>query len=65
MPVFFIALLSDTLGWIPTPDQVPLSILDQYNWVPGMSLLEMEIVHAAYKTNNPNGKQIFWKSNAN
>ena len=55
MPVFFIALLSETMGWIPTPDQVPLSMAEHYGWVEGVSMLEMEIMHAAYRSNNPNG----------
>ena len=32
--------------------------LDQYKLILGLSVTEMEIVHAAYRRNNPNGQII-------
>ena len=54
MPVFFLALLSETLGWVPSHEHT-LSVSDQYDWVQGMSLMEMEIIQAAYRCTNRNG----------
>ncbi len=29
---------------------------DSYNWIHGLSMTEMEILHAAYRKDNPNGR---------
>jgi hypothetical protein len=42
-------------GWIPEPNEVPHEFGSQYAWVQGLSVTEMEIVHAAYRSANPNG----------
>ena len=55
MPVFLVVLLSERLGWVPSAEEVPRSVAEQYGWLPGMSLLETIIIHAAYTTNNQNG----------
>jgi hypothetical protein len=41
-------------GWIPEPNEVPHEFGSQYAWVQGLSVTEMEIVHAAYRSANPN-----------
>ena len=54
MPMFFIGLLSRTLGWVPSCDQICKEKQDLL----GLSLIEMEMIHGAYMTNNPNGMSI-------
>jgi len=58
MPVFFLALLSETLGWVPSHEYTH-SVFDQYDWVQGMSLIEMEIIQAAYRSINQNGNTVW------
>ncbi|XP_071494027.1 telomerase protein component 1-like [Diadema antillarum] len=41
-------------GWIPNQMEVPESIMQEYRWIMGLSVTEMEIMHAAYRKNNPN-----------
>ena len=45
-------------GWIPEPFEVSGLVGAQYGWVHGMSVTEMEIVHGAYRSANPNGTLI-------
>ncbi len=49
--------LSERAGWIPDLDEVPEAVSDQYNWIEGLSVTEMEIMHGAYRNDNPNGKK--------
>ena len=51
MPMFFVGLLSRTLGWTPSCDQ----ICKEKQNLSGLSLLEMEMIHGVYLTSNPNG----------
>lgn len=51
---------SERIGWIPEYDQVPLSIKDEYKWIEGLSVTEMEILHGAYRVDNPNGNTSFY-----
>eukprot|EP01038_Epipyxis_sp_PR26KG_P004574 gene4574-6447_t len=51
---FFINMLGDRYGWVPQPDDVPQSVAQEYNWIPGVSVTHMEILTAAYRTLNPN-----------
>jgi hypothetical protein len=41
-------------GWMPGSKDIPQDIQDQYNWVFPASITHMEILHAAYRSNNPN-----------
>ena len=34
---------------------MPGAIRDQHKWIEGLSVTEMEIIHAAYRNDNPNG----------
>ena len=34
---------------------MPSSIRKQYKWIEGLSVTEMEILHGAYRADNPNG----------
>ena len=47
---------SERCGWIPTHHDVPESLAREYRWIPGLSVTEMEILHGAYRTDNPNCK---------
>ncbi|XP_071485074.1 telomerase protein component 1-like [Diadema antillarum] len=51
---FFLNLTSERCGWIPTSQDVPLSVTNEYKWVHGLSVTEMEIMHGAYRIDNPN-----------
>ena len=46
---------SERVGWVPVMDDVPESVRDEYRWVEGLSVTEMEIMHGAYRRDNPNG----------
>ncbi|XP_072023567.1 telomerase protein component 1-like [Amphiura filiformis] len=64
---FFLNLTSERCGWIPTFNDVPESIVSEYKWVHGLSVTEMEIMHGAYRIDNPNAlfmirSQSFLKS---
>ena len=49
-------LLSERLGYEPSPEVVENSpVLRDLDWVKGISLLEMEIIQAAFVRSNPNG----------
>ena len=50
---WFIAA-SERIGWIPLEDEVPGNLVDEYRWIFGLSVTEMEIVHGAYRKDNPN-----------
>ncbi len=47
---------SERVGWIPMDIEVPESVKSEYVWIDGLSVTEMEIMHGAYRKNNPNGK---------
>jgi len=47
---------SERIGYIPEEESMSSEFVDQYQIVVGLSVTEMEIVHAAYKNCNPNGQ---------
>ncbi|KAM4707080.1 telomerase protein component 1-like [Discoglossus pictus] len=49
-----VILLGERVGWIPDVAEVPQDVIEQFHWVPGMSVTGMEIIHGAYRTSNPN-----------
>ncbi|XP_070560674.1 TPR repeat-containing protein DDB_G0287407-like [Ptychodera flava] len=51
---YFLNMTSERCGWIPTPDDVPDNLSEKYQWVNGLSVTEMEIMHGAYRDDNPN-----------
>ena len=51
-----ISYSSERIGWIPAPEDVPQSLVTDYRWIFGLSVTEMEIVHGAYRKDNPNCK---------
>ena len=49
-------MFSERIGWIPAGDEIPESVKSAYKWIEGLSVTEMEIMHGAYRKDNPNGK---------
>ena len=50
---------SKRVGWIPLDEELPPKLLSNYRLVFGLSVTEMEIVHAAYRIENPNGMYLY------
>ncbi|XP_068096733.1 telomerase protein component 1-like isoform X2 [Hyperolius riggenbachi] len=53
MPLM-VVLLGERAGWIPQAAEVPPEIVEEYNWIDGMSVTGTEILHGAYRSCNPN-----------
>ena len=53
---FFLSLLSEMSGWIPTSDELLPEVASRFGCIQGMSMQEIEIVSAVYRDRNPNGK---------
>ncbi|CAH1783141.1 unnamed protein product, partial [Owenia fusiformis] len=51
---FFVNMTSERIGWIPRGPDIPEGLKAQYKWIDGLSVTEMEIMHAAYRKENPN-----------
>ncbi|XP_071506888.1 telomerase protein component 1-like [Diadema antillarum] len=51
---FFLNMLGERYGWIPSEDDVPEDIARKYDWVGNSSITHMEILHGAYRFCNPN-----------
>lgn len=51
----FINFDSHRSGWIPNKSEVPLQLAQEYGWIFGTSITEMEIIHGAFRKANPNG----------
>ncbi|KAI8521342.1 hypothetical protein Bbelb_010960 [Branchiostoma belcheri] len=51
---FFLAMLGERYGWIPSIQDVSSEIRDKYSWVDRLSITHMEIVRGAVRYNNPN-----------
>lgn len=49
---------SERIGWVPIGNEIPDAVKDQYTWIEGLSVTEMEIMHGAYRKDNPNGRLI-------
>jgi len=43
------------MGWVPADEEVPEAVKSTYKWIEGLSVTEMEIMHGAYRKDNPNG----------
>ena len=37
-------------------NQIPEAVKSEYKWIEGLSVTEMEIMHGAYRRDNPNGR---------
>ncbi|XP_033125459.1 telomerase protein component 1-like isoform X1 [Anneissia japonica] len=51
---FFLNMTCARCGWIPNDSEVPQSVKSEYRWIHGLSVTEMEIIHGAYRKDNPN-----------
>ncbi|XP_071840216.1 TPR repeat-containing protein DDB_G0287407-like [Apostichopus japonicus] len=51
---FFLNMTSERCGWIPGLSEVPRGLVKDYRWIFGLSVTEMEIMHGAYRKDNPN-----------
>lgn len=60
---FFLNMLGQRYGWVPSPQDVPASVATQYQWVPGISVTHMEILCGALRDHNPNALFLL-RSNA-
>jgi len=47
--------VSERVGWVPADVDVPEAVKSTYKWIEGLSVTEMEIMHGAYRKDNPNG----------
>ena len=47
--------VSERVGWVPADTEVPEAVKSSYKWIEGLSVTEMEIMHGAYRKDNPNG----------
>ncbi|KAJ8026575.1 Telomerase protein component 1 [Holothuria leucospilota] len=56
---FFLNLTRAGCGWIPTAYDISASLAKEYRWVQGLSVTEMEILHGAYRSDNPNCEYQF------
>ena len=54
MTFIFLTSFSERCGWVPNGLEVPRSLAMEYRWINGLSVTEMEIMHGAYRTENPN-----------
>ena len=52
-----VTVFSERVGWIPVKNEIPEAVQEEYKWVEGLSVTEMEIMHGAYRKDNPNGRQ--------
>ncbi|PVD28330.1 hypothetical protein C0Q70_10917 [Pomacea canaliculata] len=51
---FFLNLMGTRYGWIPTVNDIPKEVHEKYDWVDGISITSMEILHGALRISNPN-----------
>ncbi|KAM5191660.1 telomerase protein component 1-like [Mantella aurantiaca] len=49
-----VVLLGERAGWIPQIAEVPQEIVEEYNWINGVSVTGTEILHGAYRNCNHN-----------
>jgi hypothetical protein len=56
----FLFSSSERIGWIPQKDEVPDAVTSEYSWITGLSVTEMEIMHGAYRNDNPNGELVIY-----
>ena len=51
---FFIGMISERYGWVPSVDKLSLNIREKYNWIPNVSITFMEFMHGAIRSRNKN-----------
>jgi nephrocystin-3 len=50
---FFINLLGQRYGWVPTREQIPTDVFEEFQWRIGASVTHMEILRGALRAYNP------------
>eukprot|EP00037_Helgoeca_nana_P024790 m.265782 g.265782 ORF g.265782 m.265782 type:complete len:1124 (+) comp26758_c0_seq1:220-3591(+) len=56
---FFLNMLSERYGWAPAGCDVPETVIQDFGWSPFSSVTTMEILHAAYRNQNPRALFMF------
>ena len=59
-----VCLCSERCGWVPGSMEVPENLHQEYRWINGLSVTEMEIMHGSYRKDNYNcefGDFSLWK----
>ncbi|XP_045195384.2 TPR repeat-containing protein DDB_G0287407-like isoform X2 [Mercenaria mercenaria] len=51
---FFLNMTGERYGWIPASDDLPEALRKRFHWVPNTSITFMEVLHGAYRMQNPN-----------
>ncbi|XP_033636001.1 telomerase protein component 1-like isoform X1 [Asterias rubens] len=51
---FFLNMTSERCGWVPGSMEVPENLHQEYRWINGLSVTEMEIMHGSYRKDNYN-----------
>lgn len=51
---FFLNMIGERYGWIPAVDDIPQALQQKFHWVQNTSITFMEILHGAYRMQNPN-----------
>ncbi|XP_060585450.1 NACHT and WD repeat domain-containing protein 2-like [Ruditapes philippinarum] len=51
---FFLNMTGERYGWIPTTDDLPDTLRQKFQWIPDTSITFMEVLHGAYRMQNPN-----------
>lgn len=51
---FFIVLLGERYGWIPTEADLNADMISRYDWVPNCSITHMEIIRGVLRRRNNN-----------
>ena len=54
-----IVLLSETLGWVPSKEQLISANVNTTNYPIGTSLLEMLVAEGAFLSGSPNGNRSY------
>lgn len=49
---FFLNMLGHRYGWVPSQTDIPKSVRDEYGWVDGASVTQMEILTGAFREYN-------------
>jgi hypothetical protein len=60
---FFVNMLGQRYGWVPTRDQVPDDVFEEFQWRLGSSVTHMEILRAAFRAHNPHALFLFRNGN--
>ena len=51
---FFIGLLGEKYGWVPDIKNLKTQLVQEFNWIPNISITFMEYLHGALRSHNSN-----------